>query len=377
MSAQVRRRARPSVWVREGVEGVRHGGILMVAIVALVALTTAAGAWSDATTAVAIVDAEQAHLDAGGDVLVAQRADNEPIPAAACARLAEVDGVRASGALTVGVLATGVAGFPEVRQSVVSITEGVLGVLGARAGVPDARAAGPVSVVVAPAVAEQRGLTPGSHLQLTGGQVEGLEIPTEALRVDAVVDTTVLGEAYGSSVFLVQPPGGGASSCFVRVEPHLRGRLEGVVASQLGDSAASMVQVAERLPAGAAAADPRARWAERPTRWVGLAVGLVVAATWSVVAWMRRGRAALVATIGVRYPEGVLVRWTEGLVVVTTGCLWGVLLGGLAVTATGSDPWLVLGLVLRTGALAWAVAALGVVLVGLWRPDTVAALKDR
>lgn len=371
------KRAHPLVWLREGVEGVRHGGILMATLVAFVALVTAAGTWSDTTTAIDIVVAEQAHLDAGGDVLVAQRGDSTPISAAACARLAEIDGVRDSGAVTVGVLATGVAGLPEIQQSVVRITEGILGVLGNRQGVPDARAQGLVSAVVPPTVAAQRGLRPGSMVQLTGGDVEGAEIPTRPVRVDAIVDTSVLGEAFGSSVFLVQPPVGDASTCYVRVDAHARESLVGVVAAQLGDSATSMVQVSERLPTGAAAADPRAQWRERPTRWVGLAAGLIVAVTWSVVAWMRRGRAALAATIGVRYTEGVLIRWAEGATVVTVGCLWGVLLGGLAVTATGADPGLALGLVARTGALAWAVALGGVVLVGLGRPNTVAALKDR
>jgi hypothetical protein len=164
----------------------------------------------------------------------------------------------------------------------------------------------------------------------------------------------------------------------VRIEPQYRSTLRAAIPAVLGETSRAPINVADRLPAGPSAQDPSAAWAGRPTRWAPAAAGVVVGLLWAAIAWTRRGRSALYASIGVPYSGGVLLRWTEGAAVVLLGALWGCVLA-VEIAALGVDVPLrvATSLVLRDGGAATAVALAVVVLVGLWRPPTLAALKDR
>lgn len=146
----------------------------------------------------------------------------------------------------------------------------------------------------------------------------------------------------------------------------------------LGESSRGTVQFAGRLPAGGFAQDPAREFQVRPSRWAGTVAGAVAGLLGAVVAWTRRGRAALYASIGVPWSGGVLIRWTEGVVVVVSGILWGAVLSlGAAVLWSGADTRLGITMALQHLAAALATGVLVVVLRGLPRPPTLSALKDR
>lgn len=106
--------------------------------------------------------------------------------------------------------------------------------------------------------------------------------------------------------------------------------------------------------------------------------GVIVALVWGVIAWQRRGRAALYSSLGVPYSGGVLIRWTEGAIVVALGVLWGTAIAAtFAVTGTDIPASVAVNLGLRQGAVALAVSLAGVAVAGLWRPNTMRALKER
>jgi hypothetical protein len=366
------------VWVREGVENVRRGGILMGALVVIMTIFVAGATVLDARTAQAIIDAEARFLDDGGDLLVAF-AGTGRIDAAACERAKELAGVRAAGAVDLGPLATGVVGHPGVSQSIVAVTPGVLGLFGDRGPrvppVPVTLASD--EVIVAPAVAERWAWKAGTTLQLTGGEVAGLALPEEALRVAAVADLELIDDAASTSVLVIRPATGWAGACYVRVDPRYRADVAAGLPFFLGESRSSPVSVADRLPEGGGTTDPATAVDERATRWIGAAAGVMMGLLWGIVAWMRRSRTALYATIGVSRSSSFLIRWTEAAGVLLAGSLWGGAFGISAAVAMGCTPAHAVVWAGTTAVVALGTGMLLATAVTLWRPATLAALKDR
>lgn len=362
---------RVSSSVREGVLNLRDGATLGVTLVALVAAVLAAAVMVDVVTATRVVRAEQEYLDAGGDLLVASLAGDAPLDVAACLALDDVRGVRAVAAVSVRPGAAALVGRPESSQTLVTATAGVLDLL----HVPTP---GATEVVVSQAIADRWQWDVGSRLQLDPVAAARLGAPSDVLTVGAVADLALLSEGASTGVLAVAPPTGTADGCWVRIDPPYRADLRATIPAVLGETSTTNVTVADRLPAGPLAQDPAAAFDGRTTRWAGAAAGAVVGLVWCLVAWTRRGRAALYASLGVPWSGGVLIRWTEGACVVVVGVLWGVVLGTTgAVVLAGTPPGLALDLALRAGAAALGVALTLVAAIGLWRPSTLAALKDR
>jgi len=352
----------------EGLTNVRDGATLSAVLVAVATLVVGGAVLLDLVSAGAVLATERDYLDAGGDLLVAQAASDGTLDAARCDALTHVTGVRAAAAVTVSTDAARLVGRPASAQTVVTATAGIIPLL----DLPTMPADG---VVASRVVAERWQWTAGTHLQLEP-RVPGL--PTSVLEVRAVTDLAQLSEAASTGVLLVATPTRQADACFVRVHPQYRDTLRDTIPAALGATQSAPVNVADRVPAGALSQDPRTAWEDRPTRWAPLAAGLVVGLLWSVIAWTRRGRAALYASVGVPYAGGVLLRWTEGAAVVVLGTAWGcALAAGVAAVAVDIPLRVAVSLVLRGGGSALVVALALVALVGLWRPPTLAALKDR
>ncbi|MGY4645023.1 hypothetical protein [Cellulomonas sp. URHB0016] len=358
-------RARASLG--EGFANLRDGAWSSAALVAIATLVVGGALLADVTAAGHVLAAERAYLHAGGDLLVAQPTTDRPLDAARCDMLSGVQGVVAAAGVSITPAAGALTGRPDSAQTVVQATAGIVDLL----GLPDL---GTDEVVVSTVIADRWQWAPGSHLQLA----DAPGVPHGVLTVAAVRDLGLLSEGASTGVLLVRQPAGDIDQCFVRIEPQYGKVLRDTLPAVLGETGNAAVNVSDRLPAGAFAQDPRAAWDGRATRWASAAAGLVVGLLWAVVAWTRRGRSALYASVGVPYSAGVLIRWTEGAGVVTLGTLWGAALA-LSVAASFVDLPLGVGvdIVLRGGLLALTVALFAVVLVGLWRPPTLAALKDR
>lgn len=362
-------RARASVL--EGLANLRDGALLGTVLVALTAGMAGGAVLADVTAGERIVAAEAAYLDAGGDVLVAAHQEDRPVDAAACARLAGVAGVRAAFAADVVPGAAALVGRPEGRQTLVTATAGVLDLL-------DRPTLRPTEVLVAPTIADRWQWSAGTHLQLATDDALARGAPRDVLTVAEVVDLGRIGEAATTGVLLLRAATGPASACYVRVDPPYRDALRAALPAALGETAEAPIQVSDRLPPGAFTQDSARAFEERSTRWAGAVAGLVAGLLWALVAWTRRGRAALYASIGVPYAGGVLLRWTEGATVVVLGVVWGTALAVTAAVAVGGvGASLAVDLGLRGGLAALGAALLVVVLAGLWRPPTLAALKDR
>ncbi|NNH07795.1 hypothetical protein [Cellulomonas fimi] len=362
-------RARASL--REGLTNFWQALLLGPLLVTLTTLVVAATLVTDAVTAARVVRAEQEYLGAGGDLLVAQRPNEVPIDVARCVALKRLAGVREAAAVSVRPSAARVVGRPESQQTLVLATAGALDLL-------NAPSVGAHEVLASQTIADRWQWAPGSHLQLAPLDDADLAVPPGVLTVTATADLALLSEGASTGLLLVRAPTGTADACFVRIEPQYREDLRASMPAALGARDGAGVTVSDRLPAGAAAADPAAAFDTRTTRWAPPFGGTAVGLLWLVVAWTRRGRAAMYASIGVPYSGGVLLRWTEGAAVAVLGCLWG---AAWAVTASVCllevPAALAVSLSARGGASALCVALTMVLLVGLWRPPTLAALKDR
>lgn len=364
----------------EGWAAVRDGGALPAALVGVVALVTAAALAADVVAAQRVVDAEAAYLAEGGDLLVARfvgdGASTEAagaeaeVDAAACTRLGDMAGVRGAFALDVEPGGAQVVGRPEAQQTVVTATDDALDLLGVTALAPG-------EALVSSIVADRWLWATGSAFRLVPTS-EALGSDALELTTAAVVDLGLLAEGASTGVLLPRAATGTTQTCYVRVEAWARDDVAAAVPAVLGETSDRPVQVAERLPAGAFARDPAADYDGRPTRWAGAAAGLVTGLLLAVVAWTRRGRAALYASVGVPWSGGVVLRWAESLLVVGAGVAWGTFLGATtAVLGRGADAALAVPLALRGGLAALAAATVVVVLVGLARPPVLASLKDR
>lgn len=364
------RRWRLRASLAEGLANLRDGALLSALLVAFATLTIGGAVLVDVVAVGRVVAAERSYLERGGDLLVAQTARGA-VDAARCDALGRATGVRAAAAVTVRPAAVGLVGRPDSQQTVVTATSGVLDLL----DVPDLPADG---VVVSSAVAERWQWSVGTHVQLDPVRSAELGAPSTVLTVAAVRDLGILSEGASTGILLIQPPAGGAERCFVRIEAQYRADVRATVPAALGETGDNGVNVSDRLPAGALSEDPSAAFHGRVTRGSGAAAGLLLGLVWAVVLWTRRSRAALYASIGLPYSGGVLVRWTEGAGVVVLGGLWGVTLAiGVAAVRVDVPLDVAVGVAVRGGCLATAVALTVTVLAGLWRPSTLAALKDR
>jgi hypothetical protein len=115
----------------------------------------------------------------------------------------------------------------------------------------------------------------------------------------------------------------------------------------------------------------------RATRGVGVAAGAVSGLLWAIIAWMRRSRTAQYATIGLSRSASFLVRWTEAAVVLLAGTVWGSALGITAAVVSGAAPRDAVVWVGTTTAAALGTGMLVATVITIWRPATLAALKER
>ncbi len=367
------RGARPAAVLRRGVaEGWRnvvaapflHGALTVVVTL----LVTSAGV-ADLAVVHRIVADERAYLAAGGDLLRASVRDGS-LAADACAAVTALDGVLASSAVSVRQVR--VVGRPEHTQTVLLATPGLERMVGAPT-------LGPDEVLVSQVVADRWGWRAGTPVRLvphsTGPTV--WDVPERGLAVGGVADLSRFGDAASSAVVVPSAPSGAADECVVQTSAAARDDVAAALPALLGDGTAGAVEVQRPLDGGAFGPDAALEFARRPTRLAGLAAGAVAGVLLAVVAWTRRQRSALYATLGMPWSGGVVLRATEGVVPVVAGGAWG----GLCAGATGAGLGLPVGVAVVTAALHALAAAGGavavVVLVALWRPPTLQALKDR
>ncbi|GHS85770.1 hypothetical protein AGMMS50218_04100 [Actinomycetota bacterium] len=342
---------------------------LFGALTLVVALVTGGAATADLLVIDRVVTDERAYLDAGGDLVRASVRDGS-IDAAACAAVAHLDGVTAASA--VSVRQARLLGRPEHTQTVLLATSGIEQMV----GLP---ALGGGQVLVSQIVADRWVWRAGTPVQLVpdGTAQGGWDVPTAMLEVGGVADLSRFGDAASTAIVVPAAATGAADECLVQSVPAALDDVAAALPALLGDSEDTPVDVQRQVYTGAFGPDAALDFASRPTRAAGLAAGTVVGVLLALVAWTRRQRSALYATLGMPWAGGVVLRVTESLIPVAVGAAWGGLCAALVGTALGLPPRTA---VVTAGLQVLAAAGTAVVLVvltSLWRPPTLQALKDR
>jgi len=361
-------RARDSI--NEALVNVYRGGAIMVAVIAIIVGVTAAAVAGDLTAGNRIVASEATYIAAGGDLIIARPGNDGSLDASACARVSTVNGVIRSFSLDVEVGAAAIAGRPEVQQTVVTATLPVVDLL----HISNMTA---TDVVASRILADRWSWQVGSIVGLEPSDIERPVVPTGLRTVVAVRDLELLSEGASTGLLTIRPAVGPTQSCFVQVQRAYRDDIIAALPALLAERADQPVQVAPRLPEGRFAQNSAHDFDSRPTRFVGLGAGVVAGFLWTVVMWMRRGRAALYASLGVPWSGGVLIRWGEGVVVTVSGLAWGAILGAVLAKMHGLEGWDVTSIVAGHVFVAVAVDVIVVVVAALWKPAILFALKDR
>ncbi len=370
--------------ISEGLRTLRDGGWLTATLVLIVTAVTAVTISVDLITVSGILAAERAYLDAGGDVIVAEgqptnatitalqphtsgglQVGTGALDAARCAALTDLPGVRAAAAVSV-LPGTGLAGRPEATLTIGAATRGITDIL----DLADPN----LQVITTPTLAERWGWGPGTWIEPVDPPQP---LPDGTLRLDAITPLDRLGQEWDTTVVIPRTAAGPADQCYLRIHPQYRDTLQATLPARLGESPALRIVVRDIIPTGPYSLDPSADFTSRVTRHAGLAGGALAGAILSLVMILRRGRAALYASVGVGYPDGVLIRWTEYLLPLIAGLAWGTGWALALATTTGTPLAVATGLGLRQAATVLATGAIIVVLTGLARPTTMTALKDR
>ncbi|HEY0238692.1 MAG TPA: hypothetical protein VGC37_08605 [Friedmanniella sp.] len=372
-TARPRPRWKVSVAVGEGLRNWRHGRWLTVLAAAFTTAALTAPTIVDTLGIDRLVQDEHAWERAGGRVLVLSNDEAGGIDRAACESAARIDGISAAASLTRLPQLAGAANAPDADLPLVAAGEGI----GPMLGLPPL-----TGLILPPDIADGLGVQAGDDVRLTASidpstPTATLPVPDGPLLVAAVVDTTVLGEQYASAVLLPSSASGQASTCMVRVEAGYLDAAREALPAMLGDAGQDAI-VADRLIGGTYARDFSTEYAQRGLKQAPWLSGAAVSMLWLLLVWIRRGRDGLYATLGADRATRMIIRTTEGLVLVLTAAFaaTAVVAGTLAVVA--SNPDALVADVVRHLTIATAVSLLGILastLIPLRSP--LAALKDR
>jgi len=358
--------------IREGCANAASGRRMAVTICAGVALVVCGVGLANALEVSSLVESEQRWIDDGAFVLVVESAPTDSgggVAVAACDRLAQVDGIDASFAVTVTDRTAQPANAPGTHATLALASPGVYEFLGA----PVPAGAG---VLVPPQVADDTGLADTESTQLT---IEHPGERSDRVPVTAVlVEGTVLGEQLVGAYVLPAMLSGRSSQCYVRSDAaHIDG-VRTYVRTALAAADGTPAVAHPRLTENAYGLDFTTAYDSRVLRWAWAAGAAVLVSLWALLQWTRRARWAIYATFGADRRARLTMQSAEWFSLSVVGAVWG--WGTAVALAIGLGADVHVSVVQVTGQLVatWCVGSLGVVAVGLAPVGTLLdALKDR
>jgi len=374
----------PRVWpislsIQEGLANARAGRWLSLGIVASVAWLTAGVGIANALDVQRLVTAERSWIDAGGYTFVVEAPpsndgsaslDAATLDAAACDSLESVEGIDGSFAIAYTQVTLEPASAPGTAATVFAVSPGVYEFLGAT---PVDSAA----VILTQGANDRTGLVNGEYTVFTSTSWDDSMAPERAVATVVLADTTMLGEQHQGTYLVPGLLPHGADACYVRTDAAHVDAVERYLASALGQGGNPAI-VRPRLSANTYGVDFATAYQGRVLQWSWLAGGLVLAAIWAIVQWMRRTRMAIYATFGAAPRARLAMQFTEWVILGGIGAAWGWGIGMAFSLGLGVEPAIALGQVSGQILALWFVTSLGALLIGLLPVGTLLdALKDR
>lgn len=350
--------------LRNAVNARFGGGLILL----MMALAVVSSGLADTASTQDFIDRERQWVRAGGTVLVVS-SDNG-IDAGSCERLSRSAGITGSALLVASGAQVRTGRAPGVPLALSEATFGLLGLVGVE---------GPWGAAMSREVADDLGLEDLGWLtvkwsQTPSGSSAG-RLSDAPVRV-RVIDAPLLPQNYATGLILLTGSAGISGECIVATTPaakeEIRGALPGMLAS------AGTVSIADRLVAGKFGEDLSRGYAARITKWLPLAAGAAVGLAWLLMAWQRRSREGLYATLGFTRAHRALISTAEWLILSGAGALLGLLLAAVIAPLTGQHYPAVHWTLLRSSAAAWLTASGISALTALISPRAIlSALKDR
>nr|WP_297427585.1 hypothetical protein [uncultured Actinotalea sp.] len=357
------------------------GRLFTLALGSVLTGLLAVAAIADVRTVAGLAADEEAWLAAGGRVLVASN-DDGGVPRLACERLRALDGVVAAGSASRERAPASLVSAPGAALPLVTVTEGVAGLLQV-----------PPGAVLAPTPAQALGVSAGDRVVLAprgasavtdppaspGGAVGAgatwsgpLEVP-----VGAVTDLALLGEERSTGLLVPVAALGTADACFVRAGPgHVDGLREALPAVLQQDGRPAVV--VDRLSSGPFVRDYVTEYEERGLRHAPWVVGAVAGLLWALVRWLRRSQDGLYATLGATAGTRAIIRLVEWLLHIGGASVLAVGVAVVVLAGSGTPADVLWPHLLRAVGMAVSVATAGALLATLVPlRSPLAALKDR
>ncbi len=360
--------------VREGLANARAGRWLSLGIVVSVAWLTAGIGIANALDVQSLVTGERAWIDAGGYTFVVEFPSSNdvrtPLDAATCDGLSGVDGIDASFAVAMRNATLEPASAPGTVASAFSVSPGVFQFLGVKPVIGAA-------VILTQGANDRTGLVDGERTAFTSRPYDDTTVSEREFATVVTADTTMLGEQHQGSYLIPGLLSLGADACYVRTDAAHVDAVEGYLAGALGQGANAAV-VRPRLSANTYGVDFATAYQDRVLQWSWLAGGLVLAAIWAIIQWMRRARMAIYATFGAPPRARLAMQVTEWVVLGGMGAAWGWGIGIAFSLGLGAEAAIALGQVTGQILALWFVASLAALLIGLLPVGTLLdTLKDR
>lgn len=359
---------------REGLATARTGRWTSLLIAVAVAWAVAAPGAADALSVTRLIESEREWIDAGGYVFVATGAREEgqqnPVPAPACERLSQMDGVTAAFALVRTNRTGTLAHIPGGRSSLYEATPGILPFLGV--------AEAPDGVLIATAgFADRTGVVDGETVVVSQrAGFDSAAADSDPLTV-RVADTAVMGEEFDGALILPSTVPATADACYVRTDAAHVGAVESALPALLAYDGKPAIPN-PRLYSGDFTVDYTTAFEDRPLRWLWIPAAALLGLLWAMLQWFRRSHVAIYATFGMRAAPRLVAQATEWAVLAGFGALWGWGIGIAGALALGARTAPALAQVSAHGVLTVLCASVLVVLIGLRSTGTLLnALKDR
>lgn len=367
----------PTNWPFVAAEGVRNAltsratGLLLIL---LTALAVAGTGLADAVAVATLTRKETQWIASGGTVLVAS--SEAGVSAASCESMNQVPGIIGAASMTSTTIKVRANRAPGVPLSLTRATASMLRLTRSVAPTPIADP-GTWVAAIGDETAASLGLSTGDHIVLAAddGATQTADIPTDVLQV-TVVDTTILPEQLSAGVILLAPASG-AGDCIIATTPSSTDTIAAALPALLA-AGGQPVTVANRLIEGSFGHTLTTSFEARPTRWLPYAAGFAVGIAWTLIAWGRRSREGLYATLGFTRTHRYLINTTEWFILSGTGLGFGLTIAGIVATfaephLTSTPPSLA-----RAGLVTWLTATAITLVITATSPRSIPnALKDR
>jgi len=359
---------------REGILGAVSSRWTSVIVVITTALIVAGVALANAVDVSRLVAAEREWIDAGGYTYIVEPPATEAdstLSVQACERLASIEGIQGSFALSLTGQAGSVSSAPGTRATWVRVSPGVFDFFSL------SPPPGP-TVIVTQGIAASTAMSDGEHTLITLTRYDGTDLLETSPITATSLMSPLLGEDLNGAYLSPDLITGSAQQCYVQTDAAHFDSVGNHLATALSSHPTAPATVRPRLPDNTFGVDFATAYDDRLLGWAWAAGAVVLIAFWAVVQIARRSRLAIYATFGAHAAARLTLSFTEWAALTFVGAIWGWAWSIALAIGLGADIQIALTQTIAQTIATCGTAGLGAILVGIRPVGTLLnSLKDR